>query len=392
MKICHVAPGFIRVPSGGSGAVENIIHELCSTLCKLGHDVTLLDSFFGPRVSAPYRLSQVAVWWHLDSNLMTHAVRGFVYQRLARRRLRELLQQNDHEVVHFYNQFSAVGGIPVAQRYGALAVFHSHNPTWGNASACQSATERLKFTLERIAFRKADVVISCGRSVANNLVNYLNVPSSKVVGVPNGLEDSWFTVPHVPSSLKERYAPNRERIVLNVARVSPYKNQMTLVKAVPRVVAAVPKIRFLLVGPESEPTYGVRLRDMIREMHLEGTVLLLGELPRADVQMLYHLCDLVVLCSSTEAQPLALLEAMASGKPVCVSAIGPLEEVLPEDVRLTVPPFDEEALADTIIQLLKNDALRQNTGNRLREHVYDNHRWTNVAQRLVEVYSEFRAK
>lgn len=389
LQILHVAPGVIPVPSRNSGAVENIIHELCGSLVERGHDLTLLDVSNPERQPTPYRVVEVPAGWGNYRGMLNQGLYGFTYQRRALRRLESLLAATPQDVVHFYNQFTSFSGIPLAQRHGALAVFHSHNPTWGVSATCRSVVERAKFTLELRSFQRADLVLTCGSSVAANLTAFLGVPDSKIVPMRNGLDESWFGPCQVSDEFRARFLSEGEALVLHVGRLVPYKNQITLVRAAAQVLAVLPKVRFLLVGPATDARYGASLRHLVASLGLKGQITFAGELSRNETRQLYHVSDVVVLCSVAEAQPMSLLEAMAAGKPVVGSAIDPIEEVLPQEARLTVPPTDSKALATAILMLLQDQSRAKAMGLALRDQALRHHNWPSIVASLEDAYLRY---
>jgi len=226
--------------------------------------------------------------------------------------------------------------------------------------------------------------------VAENLVRYLGVESERIAVVPNGVDDEWFARVPVSASVRAKYKPNDEPLVLNVARIAPYKNQMTLALAIPLVSAAMPGVRFLFVGPVADAAYARKVKRMLAEAGVSRHAVFAGGLHDAELHQLCALSDICVLCSRAEAHPLALLEAMACGKPVIGSDIEPIRETVGE-VGITVPVYEHKALADAITSLLQNGAARRKMGQRARQRIAENYRWVNVAERTVALYNQVRA-
>jgi glycosyltransferase involved in cell wall biosynthesis len=96
-------------------------------------------------------------------------------------------------------------------------------------------------------------------------------------------------------------------------------------------------------------------------------VTFVGAVPHDDVSAYFHLCDLFVLPSLYEGLPLALLEAMACGRPAIFSDLDPARRVFRsgQDVML-VPPGDERVLARAIAALMADAGLRVSLGEAAR--------------------------
>jgi len=89
-----------------------------------------------------------------------------------------------------------------------------------------------------------------------------------------------------------------------------------------------------------------------------------------DVPRLLGELDLLVLPSLWEGFGLVLLEAMAAGRPVVASAVGPIPEVVADgETGLLVPPEDPAALADAIVRVLLDADLAARLGGAGRRRV-----------------------
>ncbi|HEY0581772.1 MAG TPA: glycosyltransferase, partial [Chloroflexota bacterium] len=92
---------------------------------------------------------------------------------------------------------------------------------------------------------------------------------------------------------------------------------------------------------------------------------------RRDLQRVYADLDVVALTSRNEGSPVALIEALASARPVVSTAVGGVAEVVVNgQTGLTVPPGDPAAVAESILSLLSDPALAERLGQAGRRHVY----------------------
>ena len=114
---------------------------------------------------------------------------------------------------------------------------------------------------------------------------------------------------------------------------------------------------------------------------------------RDDVSALTSDLTLAVLPSTREAQGISILEAMARGVPVVASAVGGIPEVVTDGVdgRL-VPPGDSDALADAIVELLRDDELRLRLGEAGRRTVVDRFSIDAQVRSIEAVYDEELAR
>ena len=390
MRICRVATGAEPVPSTGGAGVESTVHHLSLAQSRLGHEVTVIDIASEERPRVPYRVAELSLRFPVDRrNLFVHALRQMRFQRGAVRKLRELLREERYDVVHFHSQFAAAGGLAVARRYGALAVFSSHNPTWGSPRLCRSRLQRAKYLMEMLSLRRADGVITDSGAVAQNLFMYLGVPAERLRPVPIGVDRAYLETVKVPAEFRRPFAPDGAPLVLNVARLAPYKNQAQLVAAMRLVVDLLPEARLLLVGQASDADYARMVRETAQELSLTDRCRLVGTVSAEELRRLYVLCDVFVLPSLMESQGLSVLEAMAAGRPVVASDIGPVRENVPPDAGILVPPGDHVALADAIVALLRDPERRRAMGEKGRRFIERERRWERMAELTQDAYAQF---
>jgi len=170
-------------------------------------------------------------------------------------------------------------------------------------------------------------------------------------------------------------------ILLHIGSFSPVKNHELLIEAFSRVEKQIPKIYLWLVGDGAERP---KIEELVKDKQIIEKVRFLGI--RDDIPNLLAQADIFVLCSNSEAFPVAILEAMASGLPVVATAVGGVPEaVINGKTGILVPPNNPEALADAIFQLSSNAALRQQMGMNARQRVaglFDVKRITREYERL----------
>jgi len=390
MRICRVATGAEPVPSTRGAGVESTVHHLSVAQAALGHDVTVIDVQSEERPSVPYRVAELPFRFPAERrNPLIHALRQLRFQRRVLRTLKELLGEERYDVVHFHSQFAAAAGLGVASRLGALAVFSSHNPVWASPRHCRSRLQRAIYIMEMLSLRRADGVIADSGAVAQNLFAYLGVPAEKLRAVPIGVDAAYLAETAVPREFRRRFAPDGAPIVLNVARIAPYKNQLGLVLAMRHVLDVMPEARLLLVGQTEDESYAAKVRNAAQKLGAGDRCLLPGVVPAEDLRRLYAVCDLFVLPSLWESQGLSVLEAMAAAKPVIASDIGPVRENVPEDAGVLVPPGDQVAMAAAIVDLLREPGRAEAMGRRGRGFVEAERRWERMAELTLDAYAQF---
>jgi glycosyltransferase involved in cell wall biosynthesis len=209
-----------------------------------------------------------------------------------------------------------------------------------------------------------------------------------VVVVPNGVDLGQPPDPSVSRRLKvELGLPPDAPCVGVIARIEPEKGHPTLLAAWPRVLAAEPEARLLIVGEGSQQ---VRLHDSAAQLGLLGPsprVLFTGR--RDDVAAILAVLDVAVLPSYREAQGISLLEAMALARPIVASAVGGIPEFVTDgQTGLLVPPRDPAALAGALLRVLADRGLAARLGRNARELVREHYCLDHMVRRVEELYEE----
>lgn len=378
--------GFLPVSPRETGGAEKYVHYLSDTLQKLGHQVTVIDIPGNLGTHGSYRRIEAPLRWRHNSNLVAHALRGLVFGRAAALRLQHLILRGEVDLVNFHGQFTSATGMPVARRHSIPTVFTMHNPLWSDPAACQSRVQRAKFWLEHRAEGMADAVIGLNQMVTNNRTLYFGLGAAKTTVAPVGVDDFWFESRPVSSLVRTRYSPDGERLIVVVGRMAPYKNQLVLARALPRILLEAPNIRLVFVGPHDSSPYLRRVQAALTEAHVEARTIFAGAVPLEELVQIYSLAEIFVLPSLRENCPQALLEAMAQGKAIVASNIPPLRELLPKGTAELVSPSDPDALARTLIRLLRDDRKREELQVQARRRAHDVHSWPRVASRVIEAY------
>jgi len=180
--------------------------------------------------------------------------------------------------------------------------------------------------------------------------------------------------------------PEQAPVIGTVANFRHTKGHGYLLQAAALVRRSVPDVRFLLVG---QGPLEAEVRLEAERLGLGGTVIFAGF--REDVPRLTAAIDVFALSSVHEGLSIALMEAMALGKPPVVTRVGGLPELV-EDRRhgLLVPPADPTALAAGILTLVQDPSLRARMGQAARQRAADFDIRTAVL-RMEEVYAELLA-
>jgi glycosyltransferase involved in cell wall biosynthesis/GT2 family glycosyltransferase len=201
-------------------------------------------------------------------------------------------------------------------------------------------------------FRSAEACLVLGRAFRDELASQR---PGRVLVLPNCVDD--------PPEAMESGPVNRNPKVLFLSNIEESKGIMTLLRAVPLVLAGNPGVTFSIVGPWRGRAVRRDVQDFLAGNALGRSVSLAGEAygERKSEIMAQH--DIFVLPSRREAMSLAVLEAMRASLPVISTDVGAMSEAVIDGVTgFLVPPDDPEALARRILELARNAPLRSAMG------------------------------
>ncbi len=264
-----------------------------------------------------------------------------------------------------------------AARLGGAAVLchvHSGRVNSGRPEAfAPSRPVRLLLRLLAVS----DVVLTVSRAGSAALGPL--VPSTPVEVVDNAVD----TVDYEPAPLV-----GDPPTVLYVGTLSRRKGLEDLVTALQLLGASgAPAYRLQVVGGSAE--VGEEEARILREALVtsgHGDALL-GSRSGKQVRQHLHDADIFVLPSHWEGQPIAILEAMASGLPVLVTAVGANPDVVRDGIDgFVVPPHAPDELASALRRLLTDPALRRQLGASARERAREHHDTAQLRSRMGDLY------
>lgn len=185
----------------------------------------------------------------------------------------------------------------------------------------------------------------------------------KIVVIQGGLDLERFDpgVHDRAAAKKALGLPADALVVGHLARLAPVKGHVHLLKAARDVIAAVPRARVVLAGPEL-PGMKEAVLGWAAENGIAERVLLTGQVE--DVPAILAAFDVGVVASiGSEAFSRAALEYFAMGLPVVATRVGTLPELVEEGkTGLLVPPADAGALTSALIELLQDEDKRRSFG------------------------------
>ena len=193
----------------------------------------------------------------------------------------------------------------------------------------------------------------------------LGVAPSQLSCIPNGVDVQVFQPGRsAAAGLRQRFAvPAGAPLIGFAGRLSNEKGPEVFVRAALLLRSSLPEARLVLIGEgpmRAELAELIEHFDLTRRVHLAGLC--------DDMAAAYHELDVLVSSSHSEAMPLVLMEAMASGLPVVATRVGGVPDLVEQgETGWLVAPGDFQDIAGKLTRLLTQPGERERMGTRARE-------------------------
>jgi glycosyltransferase involved in cell wall biosynthesis len=238
----------------------------------------------------------------------------------------------------------------------------------------------------------AEVVIGCYRGQVTEVSEMVSrvTPRARLVAISNGIDTTKYAPDPAGSPASLRFGAGR--VVLIVGHLSEVKGYPEFFRAAARVAGRRSDVAFLALGEETaDAGYREHLVRLVDSLNLTQRVHFLGW--RADVAQVLQAADVMVLPSRAEGLPLAILEAMACGKPVVATRInGVPEAVIDGRTGILVESGDEEAIAGAILRLLDQPGLARTMGDEARRVVEQHFSIDRFVRQVEDLYDDILAR
>jgi glycosyltransferase involved in cell wall biosynthesis len=303
-------------------------------------------------------------------------------------------RHNHVDVIHVTERpRQALFGLTVARMAGCACVIHAHTVHY-RRDATRLANWRL---------RQADAVVGVSQFVAHSFKQLANLSESRVFTVHNAVDSAIFR-PDISmlARLKMRQRlgiPAEAPLIGCVARLMHWKGQGTLLESFALVRKTVPDARLVLAGlaadaaPDGQGDYGDYLIRRIEALGLQGAVTLPGFLPQHEMPEFYGALDVLAHPSIEEPFGLAVVEAMASARPVIAIRGGGIPEIIRHGLDgLLLPAAQPAPMAHAIVDVLGNPTLARRLAESGRERVLAQFTPEIQANATLQVYQQVVAR
>jgi glycosyltransferase involved in cell wall biosynthesis len=262
-------------------------------------------------------------------------------------------------------------------------VFLEVNELAGFTRARGLIMERLARTIDAWVFSRANHVLCVSRVLADE-VQQRGARGKSVHVLPNAIDPNRFRTPKSGQSVRARLGLESSMVIGHIGLFYRWDRLDVLIEAVKSIREKHPETRVLLVGdgPEME-----NLKRTAIRLGMDSAVVFSGPVPRDDVPAYIDAMDICVLPDSNAfGSPIALFEFMAMGKPCVVPDLGPMRDVVDDNLTgIMFPQGDYGALERALVRFIEDPTLRTQVGAQARDTVLQRHTWAANARIVVQL-------
>lgn len=372
MKIGIVVPYFTPFVRGNE-------FGLADGLARSGQDVTVITSTGkAPRekmLKTDYRNDQSGqfkvkyLWTPLDVGELPFT--PSIIREIWRGGYDVLLLQEDYQpICHMAAIAAKIKGIPTVL---------STERTYFPAGLKRLALGSFDLTCNALTRRIATVYTAHCGAAKEFAEQSLHVPRGRVKVVNVGVDASLFKPTQGTTPLTEG-----EFKILTVARLHAYKGLDTLIRAMEIVRREKPGAILYIMGRGPD---AAELKKLASDAGVTDVVRFVETpVPNTEMPSVYTSADLYVQPSIVEPYGIAVLEAMACGKPTICSSVGGMRDTVEDNkTGYLVPPADPKALAEKIGRLTEDRQQLAVMGAAARKRVEQDFDWLVIARRYLDL-------
>ncbi len=299
--------------------------------------------------------------------------------------LMKILRQEEIDIVHTHlyqadlwgRLIALLAGVPVVCRteHGDVSSF-KNKPFYFRAaeySGFNSMLDRLGAGVIFISDAQKRAFEKHGRNTGEHFLIHNGIDTDKF---SDGRERK-----HTGAGMK--YAENSVVIGVIARLSSSRKGQNYLLPAMRKILNRYPQTRLQVIG-DGEDEGG--LKYLAKCLKLDRNISFLGM--RDDIPELLEGMDILVQPSITEPLGLSILEGMYSGLPVVATDVGGIPEIVRHgETGFLVPPKDPDALADSIMKLIRDRDMAREMGKKGRETVMNGFTGKVYSKKLEKLYT-----
>jgi len=285
-------------------------------------------------------------------------------------RLARIMREKRIDLVHTHNMSPLLYGTLAAKIAGIPAVINTRHG-------------REKYQRSPFIWNMNNAIVAISEDARHQMLRWNRFDKNKTRVIYNGIDVDKYSFKGRGNEFKKSLnLDSSTRLIASVARLSPEKDQFTLLNAFSRVLMRNCRTKMVIIG---DGALRKELELYAEKLGLSKDVFFLGF--RQDIPEILSGIDLFAVSSLMEGVSLTILEAMAAGLPIIATKVGGNPEVIVDGVTgILVSSKDPNAMADAIIKVLANAELAKSMGLAARRRVEEKFSLNRMANEYMDLY------
>lgn len=369
------------------GGLGRHVYELSRALARNGHDVhvvtiheeqcTIYEKVHDVhvhRVAVDYREKHHFYEWiaQLNKSMLAYA--------------QELCKVYTFDVIHAHDWLVAICAMDLQKQQRLSLVTTVHATERGRNSGIYTSLQWKIHMHEKELVKESNVVIVCSQFMKGEVVRDFEVNREAVIVHPNGIDQYFFHAVTPSLDVINHYNLADRLVVFSIGRIVNEKGFYSIIEAAPQITQRYPKILFIIAG---QGTMLEQYRGAVQGMGLQHSILFLGHITEEEQRSFLQRCDVLLIPSLYEPFGIVALEGMLAKRPVLVSRVGGLQEIIVDGVNgFQMQPGCSRSLSEKLIWVIEQPEIAQRVANKGYEDVLVHYNWGEIARTTAQTYEK----
>lgn len=292
------------------------------------------------------------------------------------------------DLVHAHDWLTYEAGILAKKNFGIPLVAHVHATEFDRAGMKNG--NPLIHEIEYEGLMLADKIIAVSETTKRIIHEKYKIPLSKIDVVYNSLDEDYDSKEYHFDENAYGYLKKLKflgyTIVSTVGRFTVQKGLHNFMHAAALAISKNPKLMFVFAGDGEERN---ELINLAADLGISKNVIFTGFIRGSKLRDIYSISDIFVMSSISEPFGLTALEAAHHGDVLILTKQSGVSEVIWSALKYDF--WDEKKLANEILAVAENPALRETLQNNVKNE-YHKISWNQVAKKCLKIYNSIKHK
>lgn len=314
-------------------------------------------------------------------NVKLHIIKGNLLFKAIY--IKKLIKKINPDILHAH--YAGINGI-----IGAFSNFHPFILTAWGSDVLIAPKSKIKKPLIKFALNKADL-ITCDADHMKEAIMRLGLKSSKIKIIYFGIDTQKFNFGKKNRELKNKLKLSNLPIVISLRNFETIYDIETLIKSIPLVLKKVPETKFLIAGTGSRKK---KIKNLAKNLAILKNIKFLGRIANDKLPDYLRIADIYISTSLSDGGiASSTAEAMSCGLPVIITDTGENKKWVENNYNgYLIPVKKPKILADKIINLIKNENLREKFSKINQKIIKEKNDYLKEMKKMEKVYQKLVLK